>query len=94
MYFSMLTLSKNPILGISLAVVMASAAISLVLMEQKALAVTTVVDPCPPLIVKLNATKAKLTNDIQTNNFSTFSTDLRAYIAAYYAAVAAGCSVT
>ena len=85
-------MSKNPIIGIGLALVLASAAISLVLIEQKALAQTT--NPCPELIAKVNAARAKLINDIQTLNFQTFSADLTAFIAAVNAAAAAGCLQT
>ena len=83
--------SKNLFIGISLVVVLASAAISLALMQQKAFAVTTV-DPCLALRSAYNAAKAKLISDITSNNFASFGTDLNALIKAINALALAGCS--
>jgi sugar phosphate permease len=86
-------MSKNPLVGIGLAVVLASAAISLALIEQKALAQAIAVDPCARLLAAFNAAKTRLISDIISNNLRELGTDLANLIIAANALAAAGCSV-
>jgi hypothetical protein len=89
-------MSKNPIIGISLAVVLASVATSLVLIEQKALAtvVQPPVDQCTDLKKTFDEDKAKLIDDIKGNNLSDLRADLSAFIRAAGALTRAQCSLT
>ena len=91
-------MSKDSIIGISLAVVLGSAAISLVLMQQKALAT---VEPPPPPIDQCTAlkrtfdeVKAKLIDDIKSNNLSALRADLSGFIRAAGELTRAQCSLT
>jgi hypothetical protein len=94
-------MSKNSIIGLSLAIVLASAAISLVLDEQKALAVTAV--PPPPsqtdcvrranatFTSAVNAAIVQITTGTLTNNqalITAGTTALNNAITAYNTAIA------
>jgi hypothetical protein len=89
-------MSKNSTIGVSLAVVLALSAISLVLMEQRAVAVTVVpppsVDPCIKLRSDRDAALVALKNDITPTGLSpNFNRDLQAYVNAVFAFAIAGC---
>ncbi|HEY6884555.1 MAG TPA: hypothetical protein VI278_10995 [Nitrososphaeraceae archaeon] len=86
-------MSKNPLVGIGLAVVLASAAISLALIEQKALAQAIIANPCPGLLAAFNAAKTRLISDLLSNHLGALGTDLTNLIIAANALAKAGCSV-